>query len=138
LLEIENREELDEQQFNWLILCHRFLTLINQWSYILNNNHVAFLSSACLFFYHKPPYTLYAWIWPRPMRKKNARYVASQGVSFKKIVLTLNTKKLWLESWHYGASFGEGRLLNKVEFDFLHHLEYFDFGPLMGSGGPNL
>jgi hypothetical protein len=25
-------------------------------------------------------------------------------------------------------------LLNEVEFDFLHHLEYFDFGPLMGSG----
>ncbi len=93
LSEITNREELDEQQFNWLILCHKFLPLINQWCYILNNNHIAFLSSASLFFYHKPPYTLYAWTWPRPKRKKIARYVASQGVSFKKFVLTLNTIK---------------------------------------------
>jgi hypothetical protein len=26
----------------------------------------------------------------------------------------------------------------EVEFDFLYILEYLDFGPHMGSGGPNL
>ncbi len=142
LVEIENREELDEQQFNWLILCHKFLTLINQWSYILNNNHVAFLSSACLFFYHKPPYTLYTWTWPRPTRKKNAQYVASQGVSYKKFVLNLNTikslQKTMIRKLTLWRFFRWRALVKRSQIRFFTSFRIFWFGTPYGVRGSQL